>query len=285
MASPRPAFRHIYDLLEIENNSKLSISFPTLSSYSGYSQSDTQAGLSALHALLIIHCGLVENRDFELRSSHYKLESIVINKTSDIIVTLNFLLSDEALKLFQLDLRNTNEKDPGRKWRECLTKKIFSCIENKELTLSEYEKIFPFMKNYLDAQYDLLKKEPLVQPLLKKVDENYGNNILKHPFYQTLSLLMDSYNLLMDDYKVRLGNHNKDTGVVSWFIKAPAAPDQNPYNEIYNKFMHVVPSCYCDIKTSGYSSVKTLNADKIKEAKPTPVLTLPPRSSLFTKTG
>ncbi|QRN03850.1 hypothetical protein GH742_08175 [Legionella sp. MW5194] len=113
-------------------------------------------------------------------------------------------------------------------------KKVSSCIGNKNLTIADAERVFPYILTYLNEAYNLIKKEELVTRLQEKAVESYGQNLICHPFFQTLSLLMDDYQQRKTAYD--------NSGFLN--LNGAKKVDEAPYQEIYNKFMNFVPECY-----------------------------------------
>lgn len=196
------AFRHTY-ALQIKTAGQLSIDFTSRGDYYlSDSREKSLTGLSALHALLVCHCGLKEKEDFEVVSKDKANPSITIHRNANIVIALNFLLGNVAAPLFELySYSYSPQNNPKQQWLIYLGKTIVSCVEDKSLMRKEYETIYPVMRAYLDSQYELLKKEPAVTMLKTAADENYGGDLLKHPFYQTLSILMDDYDTRKGAYK------------------------------------------------------------------------------------
>lgn len=253
------AFRHAFDLQSITQD-KITITFSSGSSYS-YSRSDekAQCGLSALHALLILHCGLKETEDFECSNKDTSRPSIEIKGKANCVSVLNFLLGNAASALFSINSIGYSFQDnPKLRWQAALGKMIVSCIEDKNLTLKEYEQIYPIMRAYLDRQMELLRQESCVQVLQIAVVNPDEKNLLKHPFYQTLSLMMDDFTAKKQTYKKK-----------GFFERiGESKPAKSPYEDVYKKFIEYIPSCFCDLtQTSQYTTAKTLNADKLKQSR------------------
>ncbi len=251
------AFRHILEFRTADEANKLKIECLDRNNYSSSSKTKLQS-VAALQALLICHLKLQEKSDFDMQiTEHPDSAAIMINGSANIVMVLNYFLNDDTVEsVFYLSQPYSYREDFKTRWGNYLGKLIVSCIENKNLTLAEFKKIHSIMIAYLDAQYELLKKENCVIKLTTKANENYGTDLLMHPFYQTLSLLMD-------DYQTRLEHHKQK----NFFDKLGKTPSDKEQRKVYHKFMDSIPTCFCDVSESNYSIQKELNADKIRSSR------------------
>src|SRR5579862_1712963 len=145
-------------------------------------------GVAALHVLLL---HMVKLKDYDFSIKHEKAE-IIIHKKTNIILFLDFILRDEMRMSFNFPFYSLSDNHVQR-WKDKLTEMLVSCIGNNNLSIADFNKLLPVMRTYLDIQYNILLQEPLVAQLAKKAENNYGTNPINHPFYQTLSILMESY--------------------------------------------------------------------------------------------
>jgi hypothetical protein len=191
---------------------------------------------------------------------HYgtKPKEVFIYGVCNIISVLNFLLENpRGEKLFYLR-SDDHSIDMKTHWRKKLSELYTQSIDDKTITKADYEKITPFIKNYLDEGYNLLCKETLVLAMPKKPEMNYGDDLLKHPLYQTLSLLLDDY----DQRKAIYLSKN--------FLDPTRGshPSRTAHNVIYAKYLPFIPAIYRSTdsknRTSGIDSIK------IKQSIPLP---------------
>lgn len=251
----------------IAEDNKLSINF--LDFHSSEDVRANKAGLAAMGAILLYTLN-IDKTHFQCVFSEaikYSPQAhILINGNVNIILTLNFLLNT-GTEMFKF-------KDPGRRyekdyWQAWYAGKLIECIDGKDMVIND--KILFLIREHLDKQYKLLKQEDLVIKIKEKPVENYGNDLLKHPFYQTLYLLME-------DYQARCALF-KSAGDIDRMHSRK--PEQKDYDDIYKKYINSVPACYCDMESKivGYNNAYqyqqpirkmikiALSAKKMKQTK------------------
>lgn len=219
----------------------------------------------AMEAALIKDLKLKSNEDYELVKSgfcHDQLATIHIHRPANIFIALNHLITNNFNKTGSFDLipsptQSISSKNPMQTCQEEISFKFMNtmayCVDNNNLSLSDAEKIYPLLLASLNALNDELLQCELVKKLREKAVTT--NDLLRHPFFQTLSMLMD-------DYTKRNTAHNNRGFLNKMGNKGI---NEEPYNEIYNKYKYFVPNCYCDHVEK--PEHKTLDANKLKMSR------------------
>ncbi|MBA2655815.1 MAG: hypothetical protein H0U70_02385 [Tatlockia sp.] len=225
------------------------------------------AGVRKLATVLQEDCKLKPQDDYEIKSLEGLADGnnslIVINRSANIIAVLYYLLFNPATKDHFFDFippimfsiySKTPLKDFHETWKLNYIIEVISSIGNKNLSISDFAKVLPYQVAEINAAYNLLKQEPLVQALKEKVVESNVTNLLCHPFYQTLSLLMDDY--------TERENKFKSKSVLSKLSSKKI--NEASYNEVFKKYSIFVPACYCLPENS---IEKKLNQLKLKQSR------------------
>ena len=98
----------------------------------------------------------------------------------------------------------------------------------------------------------------MVKKLKIKAEENYGGQLIKHPLYQTLSLLMDDYNNQMTTYNA-----------LSAIQRAISfTPKRKPFDDVCQKFLACVPRTYCKEEAkSVFEKMTLIDPGKIVQSR------------------
>lgn len=227
-------------------NDSLVITIPVSSYYSRYSDENAPEGLLETKGILEF-TGLVNGRDFKVEAN-----TITIAGRANIITTLNMILSRKDLFVFSY---SATEKDDF--WLKSLVRRAVGTIGDGTLTQGEADKINPILRAYLDKSFENLKALPLYASVSKNVNEAYGDDLRKHPLYQSLGLLMDDYQRLKKEYE----------DATFFQRRKLTSPDQKGYPQIFEGYLASVPPAYKSKIRIKSDEVTVIDANKIKVAR------------------
>lgn len=225
-------------------------------------------GLAAIHAVLVCHCNMTDKVDLEeQKNASYEVTSITVKGAANVIIALDFLLSEQASRVFYLHSSHLSLEQHKQQWRNTLGKRIVACLDNNNLSVGDLQRLRPILRAYLDAHYASLKKEGMFAALSVKAIEHDGENLLKHPLYQALSLISEDFLLRQKTYN-NLGFLDR---------LQQSAPDEKAYHALCKKYLDVLPACYVDRVQTSSSQIDTVfNAEKLKQSRITAVQTPQP---------
>lgn len=238
-----------------------------------HDNSDAIATSKILEAFLIDQFNFVEKKDYTVTRATYGTVSIEVTGEANVILALNMLQSKK--KIFKLLSTSFTNEEYERMFARRIGEYITEALEDEKLPRGEAERLQAITKEWLDSIYKLLQAEPIVQTVVNKtVNEQINGQLLKHPFYQLLSLIMEDYNSRV--------SHYKDKG---FFEKIGAKkPDDKAIASLFEKYKFMIPTCYCKIQTyqpSGYKEKLSIDSSKISASTKfeNPSSSLSPKSS------
>lgn len=204
-----------------------------------------KAAALEMQRILVSTLGLKEKNNDYIKASDYDFH---IKGSMNMLLVLEYLL-DNKTSAFQLKSSLQPLQVCQATMSLSFAKTVATCLEGKNLSEDDAERISYLLFTHLNIFQDMLSNTDIVKQLKEKAVET--DDLLHHPFFQTLSILMD-------DYINRKAAHN-NPGLFNQSI------NEHRYIEVLNKYIPVIPDCYCD----GIERLETkaLNADKLRKSR------------------
>ncbi len=235
-----------------------------------YSDRDNEQQQAALETLLVYlgyEKGEVE-QDYGYHTKNIKdfgfihhPAGIMIGGKCNVITILNLLFENPKLFAFVAPPGKT-EAEERKSVESRLIELISRRIDDKSLSTEQRNKIELIAKKCYDNALNWLNEEPLVAALPTKASNTNSNDVLKHPFFQTISLLFDN-DSTTSSKKFGLFDHPVNTN-----------PEQK-LDDVSDKYISFIPSCYLSTIDRGahfklkHRFLQYINPDKIKSSIPT----------------
>lgn len=223
----------------------------------GYSHTtENEMAITTLGTVLKV-LGYKEKTTFDF---HFNQHEIVVNGRCNILHILHILLLNQDSFTIHEHNQVLNR----------LIKMLIATIGapttgDGAISEDEQKKLHPVICAYLDSAYKNMKPEPFIIEALKAntgplVVEEYDGNILKHPLFQTFSIMMDYE-------ETRTSKYNQKGIFGQVFGAGKHVKEYNTYAATFNKFNFYIPAAYLTKRMYGDVVV---DADKIRASKTMP---------------